>query len=244
LNAIVVRGPGTNCDAEAMQALKLAGFKPELVHVRLLIEQKKSLNDYRFLFFPGGFLHGDYLGSAKVFSNLIKAHLLDDIKSFVDEQNLIFGVCNGFQALVKSGVLPGFEKNYSEQLCTLTFNECAHFRCEWVELVKGNSGSLFLEGIESLHVPIAHGEGKFVAKNEMVLQKLISNKQIAFKYASNPNGSIENIAGITDETGRVLGMMPHPERNFCALQSPFPKGDVRGGAGLKLFKNAFEWLKK
>ncbi|MBI5553252.1 MAG: phosphoribosylformylglycinamidine synthase I [Candidatus Diapherotrites archaeon] len=246
MNAAVLRGPGTNCDQEAVLALTLAGFRTELVHVKRFLEKEKRFSDYSFVMLPGGFLHGDYLGSGKIMASLLRFNLAEEFKSFVDGGGLVLGVCNGFQVLAKAGVLPGFNGNYSAPLSTLTFNASGRFECRWVTLKKVHSKSPLLEGINELNVPIAHGEGRFVPKDTSVLRRLYHNRQIAFKYTENPNGSVDDIAGITDESGRVLGLMPHPERNLYSILSPaFAANPNPGkGEGLKLFENAFAHLKR
>ncbi len=245
IKAIVLRAAGTNCDAEAMHALKLAGFEAHDVHVNELISGSKKLSDYRFFVVPGGFSAGDYLGSGKVFANKLIYKLNDDVPEFISRQNLLMGICNGFQVLVKAGILPGFAGNYKEQLTSLTFNNPSGFQDRWVKLRTQDTKSPFVKGISELNVPIAHGEGRFIVKDKEILEKLYANKQIVFKYEKTPNGSTDDIAGISDETGRVLGLMPHPERNLFGINAPnSASGKVADeGEGLKIFRNAFEYLK-
>ncbi len=247
--AIVMRTAGTNCDTELVYALKLAGFDTDLIHVNSFISGKTSLDDYDFLGFSGGFSHGDYLGSGKIFANKLKYNLEKKVPQFIEKGGLVLGVCNGFQILVKSGILPGFNNDYSsEQSVTLSFNDSGNFQCEWIELKKEQSKSVFTHGIDMLRMPIAHGEGKFDPGSEEILNKLKKNNQIVFKYVNNPNGSVENIAGICDETGRVLGLMPHPERNVHIFSDPLKlleKENIKekNGAGLKIFTNALSYIK-
>ena len=247
MKAIVLRAAGTNCDYELETGLKLAGFKPENVHVNELISGARKLSDYQFLAIPGGFSAGDYLGSGKVYANKLLFKLGDEIPKFIEKGGLVFGVCNGFQVLVKAGILPGFSGNYHEQLTTLTLNNPAGFSCRWVKLRKRHSKCVFTaEGLETLSVPIAHGEGQFVVRNRGVLNRLYRGGQIVFKYIRNPNGSTDDIAGICDETGRVFGMMPHPERNLFGINAPGTEyGAVsEEGEGMQIFRNAFNCLKK
>ena len=246
VKAIVLRAAGTNCDAETMFALGKAGFDAEDVHVNELVSGRKKLGNYRLLAIPGGFSAGDYLGSGKVFANKLLYKLNSDIPDFVKGGNLAIGICNGFQVLAKAGVLPGFGGNYSEQLVTLTINDPPGFKCEWTNLRAQETKSVFTQGISELSVPIAHGEGRFLTKNKEVLDKLYENKQVAFKYAKSPNGSQDDIAGICDESGRVLGLMPHPERNLFGINEPnsaYGKTSDEG-AGMKVFRNAFYYLKR
>ncbi len=247
MKAIVLRAAGTNCDYELETGLRLAGFKTENVHVNELISGSRKLSDFQLLGIPGGFSAGDYLGSGKVFANKLLFKLKDEVPKFVEAGGLVFGVCNGFQALVKAGILPGFAENYMEQLTTLTLNNPAGFQCRWVKLRKRQSRCIFTsEGLETLSVPIAHGEGQFIVKSRGVLNRLYSNGQIVFKYIRNPNGSTDDIAGICDETGRVFGMMPHPERNLFGINAPDTEyGKIpEEGEGVQVFRNAFNYLKK
>lgn len=242
--AIVLRTAGTNCDYEAVTALKMAGFSTELVHINRLIKKEAKLSDYQLLMLPGGFADGDYLGSAKILANRLRFNLNNEVPDFIKEGKLVLGVCNGFQALVKAGILPGFNGNYREQLTTLTFNDSGHLQCEWVLLKNAGKGKcVFTKEMNELHVPIAHGEGKFIPDSDKTLKKLYENDQIVFKYAKNPNGSVDGIAGICDSTGRVLGMMPHPERNISYLNDPrsLRMKLPEEGAGMQIFRNTFEY---
>ncbi len=241
VKAIVLRTAGTNCDYETVFGLKIAGFDVDLVHVNELIRDKGGLEQYNLLAIPGGFSYGDYLGSGKVLANKLAYKLNNKIPEFIEKGNLVIGICNGFQVLVKAGILPGFGRNYREQKCTLTFNDSGHFQCEWVELKNVGKGKcIFSREIDSLNVPIAHGEGKFMPGSNDVLKRLYENDQVVFKYEKNPNGSTDDIAGICDETGKVFGMMPHPERNL--FRENAPNREI-GGQGKKIFENAFNYFK-
>lgn len=247
VKAIVLRAAGTNCDYELEAGLRNAGFSVENVHVNELAMGKKNLEDYQLLAIPGGFSAGDYLGSGKVYANKLIYRLHGAVPEFIKAGNLAIGVCNGFQVLVKAGILPGFSENYAEQLATLTLNSPMGFQCRWVKLRKHDSRCVFTsEGLEELDVPIAHGEGQFVVRDEGVLKRLYDNRQVVFKYEQNPNGSVDGIAGICDETGRVFGLMPHPERNLFGINAPNTEyGKVREeGGGMQVFRNAFNYLKK
>ncbi len=245
MKAIVLRAPGTNCDYETGFALQTAGFQVKDIHINELIKEKKLLKEARLLAIPGGFSSGDYLGSGKVFANKINYSLQNTIPDFINAGNLMIGICNGFQVMVKAGILPGFEKNYTKQLVSLTINNPLGFQCKWVKLKKQESKCVFTKELEEeIYLPIAHGEGKLVVKNREILQKMYEKKQVVFKYESNPNGSIDSIAGICDETGRVLGLMPHPERHLQEINSPkhgFAK--EKEERGIEIFKNAFNYLK-
>ncbi|MFH1240405.1 MAG: phosphoribosylformylglycinamidine synthase I [Candidatus Diapherotrites archaeon] len=246
--AIVLRTAGTNCDHESKSALELAGFEAERVHINKLIRKEISLENYHLAMIPGGFADGDYLGSAKILANKIRFRLENEFPDFVKDGKLILGVCNGFQALVKSGMLPALNNEYTKQTATITFNDSGHFQCEWVNLKNVNKGKcIFTKGISELYVPIAHGEGKFDPGADEFLKKMYDDDQIVFKYANNPNGSIDDIAGLCDPTGRVFGLMPHPERNISYLNDPRyfrKKPEKEEGAGMQIFRNAFEYVQE
>lgn len=247
VKAVVLRAPGTNCDYEAGFALAKAGFSVENVHVNELINGSKRLSAYGLLCLPGGFSAGDYLGSGKVFANKLIYRLGNEVPDFIRKGGLAIGICNGFQVLVKAGILPGFGGNYAEQLTTLTLNNPPGFQCRWVRLLKQESKCAFTsEGLMELDVPIAHGEGQFIVRNSTVLQRLHENRQVVFKYEHNPNGSADSIAGICDETGRVFGLMPHPERNLFGINAPNSEyGKIREeGQGMQVFRNAYNYLKR
>jgi phosphoribosylformylglycinamidine synthase len=228
-----------------MHALKTVGFNAELVHINELINKSKKLENYQLLALPGGFADGDYLGSGKMLANRILYKLGGAVADFAKAGNLVLGVCNGFQVMVKMGLLPSLDDTYKTQESTLISNTCAHLLCQWEELKPVKSKCIFTKGIaKSVWFPIAHGEGRFIADNS-VLKKLESNEQIVFKYAKNPNGSMLDIAGICDQSGRVFGLMPHPERAFNAMNDPRSLREKMGkyGDGYAVFKNAFEYAK-
>jgi len=244
--AIVLRTAGINCDYESRHVLERLGFEVDLVHINSFIRKEVSLDDYNFLFLAGGFSHGDYLGSGKILANKLIYGLGDQVPEFIKNGNLVVGICNGFQILVKAGLLPGFEEDYKRQELSLTFNDSGRFQAEWVKLKNANKGKcIFSKGIKEMDVPIAHGEGKFIAKNAAVLRELERRDQIVFKYIGNPNGSMDDIAGICDESGRVLGMMPHPERAQYYWQLPFSTRQrvPEKTTGFKVFENALDYLK-
>ena len=247
--AMVLKTAGTNCDFETAEALRLAGFSPETMHVNELIRGGKNMRDYRFLELPGGFSHGDYIASGKILANKLKYRLGEDVPRFIEEGNLVLGICNGFQTLVKAGLLPGFDGNYKRQDVTLTFNDSGHFQDEWIELKNVNKGRcVFSKGLrKTIHCPINHGEGKFIPGSRKVLARLHEQDQVVFKYAGrNPNGSLDDIAGICDETGRVLGLMPHCEKNLFSVNDPrSTRLDLPvEGEGTAIFRKAFEFVKK
>ncbi len=260
---LVLRTAGTNCDAETGFAFKTAGAQVDLVHINRLLNKEISLQDYHILALPGGFSYGDDIESGKIFANELRLKLAEDIGRFISDGKLIIGICNGFQVLAKAGILPGpltaQEENDRDRAVktTLMTNDSGKFEDRWVHLrVVGESP--WLEGCKkTIYLPVAHAEGKFVTQDKKVLERLCSNGQVAFRYCTadgtrprypqNPNGSIDDIAGITDKTGRILGIMPHPERHFLFTQHPFwtrlPKNS-KFGDGAKIFENGMTYMKK
>ncbi|MBM3253294.1 MAG: phosphoribosylformylglycinamidine synthase I [Candidatus Omnitrophica bacterium] len=259
---LVLRTAGTNCDKETAYAFELAGARAEMVHINRFIKKERDLSEYQILAIPGGFTYGDDVASGKILANEIKNKLGEDIKNFIDDGKLIIGICNGFQVLVKAGFLPDLNGFQTIQ-ATLTINDSAKFEDRWVYLKLATCYSLlstkcvWAQNIpETIYLPVAHGEGKFVPRDKEVLRRLRENNQIVFQYVDekgnlagypyNPNGSVENIAGICDNTGRIFGLMPHPERHIFSHQHPrwtrkkcLPEGD-----GLAIFRNGVGYIKK
>ncbi len=249
IKTLVLRAPGTNCDEETAFAFQQAGAVTSLVHISQLIGRKSRLDDYQILVIPGGFTYGDDLGAGLVLANEIRLKLGRDIEDFIASGRLIMGICNGFQVLVKTGILPGPMTNLPG--LTLTSNDSGRFECRWVHLgANQKSRCVFTRGIERLYLPVAHGEGKLVADAE-VLARLDAalhytdeqgNRQAG--YPHNPNGSAADIAGICDATGRIFALMPHPERHIQPCQHPgWTRGQSGNGDGRKIFENAVEWIK-
>ncbi len=250
---LILSGYGINCDMELAHAFRLAGAQAERVHLTDLIDGTRELSEFHIFALPGGFSFGDDIASGKVLANMIKYNLGTGIHEFIDAGKLIIGICNGFQAMVKMGMLPG---NYGTQEVTLTYNDSGRFEDRWVHL-KGNTGSkcVFTKGIENIYLPVRHGEGKFVARRQ-VLERLRKGNQIALQYVDgygksagyphNPNGSADNIAGICDETGRVFGMMPHPEAFLHRTNHPrWTREELpEEGAGVAIFRNAVEFVRE
>jgi len=255
---IILRTAGTNCDNETAAAFKMAGSIAELVHINELARDEKFLKDFQIFAIPGGFTYGDDIASGKILANEIKYKLKEDLKKFINSGKLVIGICNGFQALVKAGILPGI--NPEELEATLSFNDSGSFIDKWVKLRTENMGQMangkgqraegrcvWTKGLkEKIYLPIAHGEGKFIPRDKNVLNSLRKNAQIVFKYIDNPNGSIDDIAGICDTTGRVLGMMPHPERHSLGTQHPrwTREGLKEYGDGFMIFKNGVDYVKE
>ena len=259
--AIILRTAGTNCDYETRYALEKAGADVDLVHVNQLVKDKGLLSSYHIFVLPGGFTYGDDIAAGKVLANQLRHHLLDELTRFVDDGKLVIGICNGFQVLIKMGLLPGRNgtqpsSNEYRQEFTLTYNDSNKFEDRWVYLKSFSDKSVFIDNDCMLYIPIAHAEGKFVADNGGELENLGKSGQIIFKYVDkdgnianypwNPNGSLDNIAGICDSTGRVLGMMPHPERYIEPTQHPrwTREGLKTEGDGIAIFRNAVNYVKE
>ena len=245
-------GYGINCERESAYAIEKSGGCADIIHINKVLENPKMLEEYNLLMIPGGFSFGDDLGSGKVFGNKMKFRLREPLEEFVKAQKLILGICNGFQVLVKMGLLP--EPDFVQRV-TLTANDSGHFEDRWV-ILKTNRDApcIFTKGLDYLLLPVRHGEGKFVVKDDAVLTELKAKNQVVFQYTNedgklagypyNPNGSVENIAGICDKTGRIFGMMPHPEAFNIPENCPYwTKGTVKEPLGLRLFKNAVEQMK-
>ncbi|MFH1521106.1 MAG: phosphoribosylformylglycinamidine synthase I [Candidatus Micrarchaeota archaeon] len=252
LKALVVTGYGINCENESKFCIEKSGGVAEIVHVNKILETPKILEDYNMFFIPGGFAFGDDLGSGKVFGNKMKFKIKDQLEGFVKAGKLVCGICNGFQALVKMGLLPTPD---FQQRVSLVGNDSGHFEDRWV-ILKTNTKSpcIYTKGLEHLLVPVRHGEGKFIPKDETVMKELKENNQIVFQYVDennnlagypyNPNGAVDNIAGICDKSGKIFGMMPHPEAFNIPENCPYwIKGVVKEAYGLRIFKNAVEFMK-
>ncbi|MFH1417525.1 MAG: phosphoribosylformylglycinamidine synthase subunit PurQ [Planctomycetota bacterium] len=251
VRVLVLRAAGINCDEETAHAWAMAGAGADRVHVRRLIETPALLDAYQVLTVPGGFSYGDDIASGKVLACQLAHHLGDVLDAFVDRGGLVLGICNGFQVLVRLGLLPGRDCDVG---VTLSLNDSGHYEARWVRVGVSSSHCIFLEAGETLHLPVAHAEGKIVAEgDESGVAVLAERGRIALrylardggppKYPENPNGSIENLAALTDATGRVLGLMPHPERNTLPTHPPCGNGDSNtAGHGCRLFQRAVKHL--
>jgi phosphoribosylformylglycinamidine synthase len=254
VRAIVLRAAGTNCDVETEYALERAGAVADRVHVNRAIEDKTLLDGYQILVFPGGFSYGDDVAAGKILANQVVHHLADPIRKFIEDGKLVLGICNGFQVLVKTGILPG-ANGFRQEDVTITYNDSGKFEDRWVYLAPQTNRCVFIEPERQIYLPIAHGEGKVVARNDDALQRLQSDGYLAFKYVDengnegsypiNPNGSVAAIAGLTDRTGRVLGLMPHPERFVRRTQHPrwSRLGEDLDPDGIKIFRNAVRYAR-
>ena len=269
--ALVLRAPGINCDRETAQACRLVGFETDLLHINQLLKTPEHLLDYHFLVIPGGFSYGDDLGAGTLLAKNLVIHLGKQLQQFIDEGRLVLGICNGFQVLVRAGLLPGIESvslDASQVPTTsLISNASAQFECRWVTLSTQPGPCIFTQGTDRcIELPVAHGEGHFVLADPDLLSVLQANGHIPLVYTmnawqispssattslsslipypDNPNGSIGNVAGVCNPRGNVFGLMPHPERYIHAIQHPQRRGTQGYGDGLLIFKNAYEYVKK
>ncbi len=256
VKAIVLRAAGINCDRETEDALELAGAEAERVHINRIIEDKSALDQYQILVFPGGFSYGDDVAAGKILANQVVHHLYEPVQKFIDAGKLVLGICNGFQVLVKAGILPGNENAEPQDTVTITYNDSGKFEDRWVYLAPQTEKCIFVEPGRQIYLPIAHAEGKVATKDEAALETLKSEGYVAFKYVDengeegpypvNPNGSVDSIAGLTDTTGRVLGLMPHPERHVRPTQHPHwtRLKDRTDGDGMTIFENGVKYVKE
>ena len=273
VKVIVLRAAGTNCNAETAFAFSHFGAAVDQVHIKRLVAREILLSDYHILAIPGGFSYGDDIAAGRILANELRLHLREDLKRFIEKGKLILGICNGFQVLVKAGLLPGKaeltgsshqsqvtshqSEGDSHQQATLTANDSGRFEARWTCL-KTVRENIWTKGLpEIMYLPVAHGEGKFMPREPHELEALTRENQVAFRYCDpagkkseypwNPNGSAQDIAGITDSTGRILGLMPHPERHFFFTQCPAwtrmeKKSEYGDGAGI--FENGMKYVKE
>jgi phosphoribosylformylglycinamidine synthase len=292
--ALVLRAAGTNCDGESVFALEQAGFAAQRVHVFRLMENPDALKEYQFLVIPGGFSYGDDIASGKILANQMLHRLADPLNQFVADGKLVLGICNGFQIMIKSGLLPWAQVKpaTAHTDATLAWNECGRFEDRWIHLRADSDKCIFIPKGEVISLPIAHGEGRFVPRDQSILDTLRNQDQVALRYCDaagatpsgmgappmsntggsavelpaersdaksasagrseakpapfpiNPNGSVDDIAGLCDPTGRVMGLMPHPERFVDITQHPqWTRGQVKRADGKLFFQRAFEYLK-
>jgi phosphoribosylformylglycinamidine synthase subunit PurQ / glutaminase len=256
---LILRAPGVNCDLETAHAFQQAGALTEPLHVQALLEQPARVRDFQVLCLPGGFSYGDDLGAGRILGNKIRFQLADVLAEFRDAGKLILGICNGFQILIKSGILLEIDP-HAGPAATLTNNESGKFEDRWINLRVTSSKCVLFAGIEELYLPVAHAEGKFVPRDDRVLSRLHDAGQLVLRYTregvqetsgeipypANPNGSIANVAGVCDATGRVCGLMPHPERHIDPTHHPRwtrrneqpPHGD-----GFRVFQNAVAYFR-
>jgi phosphoribosylformylglycinamidine synthase len=253
--ALVLRAAGTNCDRETLFALEQAGFAAERIHVFRIMENPAALAGFQMLVIPGGFSYGDDVAAGKILANQMIHRLAEPLNEFVAAGKLVLGICNGFQVLIKSGLLPWAKVDPSAVQCdaTLAWNDTGRFEDFWIHLRSDSDKCVFLPKGEVVALPIAHGEGKFVPADDSVLARLRDGDQLALRYCDaagqpggypiNPNGSIDDVAGLCDPTGRVLGLMPHPERFVDITHHPqWTRGQVKRADGKLFFQHAQEYL--
>lgn len=264
--ALILTGYGINCDEETQFAFELSRADATIVHINDIIENKAILRNYQIFVFPGGFSYGDDTGSGKALANKIKNNLIDEMQEFIQRDTLMLGICNGFQVMVNLGIVPALKNSIGTVEVSLEHNSTFRFQCRWIDLtINQQSQCVFTKGISKLHIPVAHGEGNFIAPKD-ALEMLMANNQIVMQYIKpdgtlangefpyNPNGSMIDIAAICDSTGRIMGMMPHPERHVFFMQrddwtylkeiakrnnEPIPEF----GEGLQIFINAVRYFK-
>ncbi len=246
-HALVLRTAGTNCDEETMHALKISGASADLKHVQEIYREPELLHRYAIMVVPGGFSYGDDIAAGKILANELQYKLGAALRQFVANRRLLIGVCNGFQVLVKAKILPAVSDLSAGQDATLTLNSSGRFQCHWTTIKCEKSKAAWLNNLpKTFELPIAHGEGRFVAKDKDTLAALEKNGQVVFRYhASNPNGSNHDIAGICNPAGNVLGLMPHPERFITKYQHPlWTQGKIADPTpGFKFWQAAVDYAK-
>lgn len=250
---LILRAPGTNCDLETAFAFEQAGARAERLHINRLLEQPALAEQFQILCLPGGFSYGDDIASGRILANQLRHHLTDCLHQFRDAGKLVLGICNGFQILMRSGLLlPDDEKG---PIATLATNDSDKFEDRWVHLGVASERCVMLRGIDQMYLPVAHAEGKFATRDAAVLQQLDAAGQLVLRYRAsnggsepsypdNPNGAMAHVAGVCDSTGRIFGLMPHPERHLDPLHHPrwTREPEREAGDGLKLFQNAVEYF--
>lgn len=253
-NALILAGFGINCERETAHAFERAGARAEIVHLNDLIEAPEKLENAQILAIPGGFSFGDDVASGRILANRLRYRLGVPLQAFIERGGLAIGICNGFQVMVKMGLLPYFEHDFA-QTVTLTHNDSSRFEDRWVTLkMNPDSPCVWTRGMDQIEAPVRHGEGKFIPRDAAVLERLRAQGQVVCRYAQsggvpaggqfpyNPNGSVDDIAGICDPTGRIFGLMPHPEAYIERTNHPRWTRErlPEEGQGLQLFRNAVE----
>jgi phosphoribosylformylglycinamidine synthase I len=261
VSVLIITGYGLNCEAESRHAWELAGANVQFIHLNDLLAEPARLHAFQALMFIGGFSYGDHMSSGHVFAVRVRHRMNEEIRRFIDDGKLIMGVCNGFQIMVKLGLLPGLDKDYFTQKVALMQNDCGSFQNFWVKLrFELSSPCVFTRGLDFMPMPIRHGEGKIFTLDKALLERMEAEGCVACRYADpatgaatatfphNPNGSLNAIAGLCDPSGRIFGLMPHPEAYLYPENHPqWEMQRLDGslperGLGLKLFQNAVNYL--
>jgi phosphoribosylformylglycinamidine synthase subunit PurQ / glutaminase len=246
VRTVVITGYGINADGELAEAFTRAGSGAKIVHIRDLIATPELLDSVHILAFPGGFSFGDHLGSGLVFAHLCRQRLYTPIRGFIERGNLVIGICNGFQVLVKMGILPNLGGKWEPE-ATIIYNDSGVFIDAWVTLeANPDSPCIWTRGLGKVDFPIRHGEGRFWMKNEDLLEKLETRQLAALRYwKNNPNGSVNSIAGITDPSGRILGLMPHPEAFLVKQNHPgWTRQKVPEECGMEIFNRGVQYVRE
>ena len=259
---LILRAPGTNCDEETAYAFEQVGATTTSVHINRLIEDPSLGKNFQLLCFPGGFSYGDDIAAGRILAQRLNVHLRDLVEEFRGEGRLVLGICNGFQVMMRLGIFfpqDVYQSAESNPPATLTQNKQARFEDRWVHLVNAQSNSVFLRDIEQMYLPMAHAEGRFLTANSEATSQLLQHKQLGLRYCDaqgntsdstldfpiNPNGADLNVAGISDPTGRIFGLMPHPERHIDPTHHPFwtrMSELPEHGDGRKMFENAVSFF--
>lgn len=262
--ALVIAGYGLNCEEETLHAFSYNGIDGKIIHINDLIDNPKILKQYQILAIPGGFSYGDDTGSGNAFAQKIKLALWNDLKAFVERDTLTIGICNGCQILANLGLAPALDNKYGERSVAVTYNLSNRYQCRWIDIKIENTNSAWLSGIKTMHIPVAHGEGRFIMSDD-ILKKMQQDGHIVARYIKsggspaagefpfNPNGSMDDIAAMTDKSGRVLAIMPHPERGMFNWQRDdfdYLKDSAQRKSstlsetadGMSLFQNAAEYF--
>ncbi len=257
VRVLVLSGLGLNCEVETAEAFRMVGATAELVHLLDLLDGRHRLTDYAIVAFPGGFAFGDHLGAGFVFANKIRWQLYDQFVDFVEGGGLALGICNGFQTMVRLGMLPGFDGDYRTPRATLAPNQRLGYWDTWVRIeADPESPCVWTRGLDTLELPSRHGEGRFLPADEQVRERLERDRLVAIRYVdadgrpteewpANPNGSPGGVAGICDPSGRLFGLMPHPDAFLYPFQHPQafrnqPSAEPSEGAGLAIFRNGVD----
>ena len=263
---IVLTGYGINSEEETKFVFEKSGADAEIVHINDLVDGTKKLSNYQIMAFPGGFAHGDDTGSGNAYANKMRNNIWEQVQKFLTQDKLVIGVCNGCQIIANLGLVPGFDGKYGERLIALRHNASARYECRWVNIKTDSKKCVWTRDIDTIRCPVSHGEGNFYMEKD-VLKKLNRDDQVVFRYVDdnckpakgkfpvNPNGAVEDIAAVCDPTGRVLAIMPHPERNWnfyneddwgLLKEKALREGGKlpKEGQGMKMFRNGVEYFMK